>query len=124
MKIQHKEFADEYLANGYKPREAYLRVYVGSSKETASVNAYRLLKREDVKTYIDERRKELYESRMIDAIRWVDETADIAFANKGDEFYTTADKIKALAMLQKYLGLDKQIIEQKQEIIEVNLVED
>lgn len=124
MKQKHKEFADEYLANGYKPREAYMKVYVGCSKETASVNAYRILHRDDVKEYVDERRKELFEARMIDANRWASEVADIAFANKGDEIYTSADKLKALQMLQKYLGLDVQKVEQKQEVIEVSLVED
>ena len=61
---------------------------------------------------------------MIDANRWASEVADIAFANKGDEIYTSADKLKALQMLQKYLGLDVQKVEQKQEVIEVSLVED
>ena len=124
MKQKHKEFADEYLANGYKPREAYMKVYVGTSKETASVNAYRVLHRDDVKEYVDERRKELFEARMVDATRWANEVADIAFAKKGDEVYTPADKLKALQMLQKYLGLDVQKVEQKQEVIEVSLVED
>lgn len=124
MKQKHKEFADEYLANGYNPRAAYMKVYVGSSKETASVNAYRILRREEVKEYVDEVRKGLFEARMVDATRWASEVADIAFADKGDEYYTTADKLKALQMLQKYLGLDVQKIEQKQEVIEVSLIED
>ena len=57
----------------------------------------------------------MFESRRVDMYRWVEEIANIAFAEKGDMVYTTGDKIKALALLQKYLGLDKQVVEQKTE---------
>ena len=115
MKDIHKEFADEYLANGYNAKRAYMACYPNCKEKSAEVLSYRLLAREDIKEYILIRRKELFEARMIDAIRWVEETADIAFAAKGDEVYTTSDKIKALALIQKYLGLDKQVVEQKTE---------
>ena len=115
MKERHKAFADEYLANGYNARKAYSVCYPDANPRSVDSLAYRILHKPEVKEYIDKRRKELFEARMIDAIRWVEETADIAFAAKGDEVYTTSDKIKALALIQKYLGLDKQVVEQKTE---------
>ena len=37
--------------------------------------------------------------------------AEIAFSEKGDSDYTTKDKLKALDLLQKQLGLQKQKLE-------------
>ncbi len=115
MKDRHKEFADTYLANGYNARKAYMACYPDCKPNSADVLAYRLLNREDVKEYIDTQRKLMFESRRVDMYRWVEEIANIAFAEKGDMVYTTGDKLKALALLQKYLGLDKQVVEQKTE---------
>lgn len=124
MKDKHRMFALEYLANGYKALDAYMTIYTTANRSTSESNAYKLLKHPEVKAFIDETRKEIFESKMIDATRWAEEVADIAFAQKGDMIYSTQDKLKALGMIQKYLGLDVQKQEIKQEVIEVNIVED
>ena len=80
-----------------------------------------LLKKPEIKKYIDKRRKEIYESLNIDANRIAQEIASIAFAQKGDGIYNTTNKLKALELLQKQFGLQNQKIETKQEIIEVSL---
>ena len=92
MKDRHKEFADTYLANGYNARKAYMACYPDCKPNSADVLAYRLLNREDVKEYIDTQRKLMFESRRVDMYRWVEEIANIAFAEKGDMVYTTGDK--------------------------------
>lgn len=115
MKDKHRMFALEYLANGYRALDAYMVIYETANRNTSESNAYKLLKHPEVKAFIDEKRQEMYESKMIDAMRWVDETAEIAFAKKGDPVYTTPDKLKALQMIQKYLGLDIQKVESKVE---------
>jgi len=49
------------------------------------------------------------------------EIAEIAFAEKGDEIYTTANKVKALELLCKVLGLQVSKTENK-DTIEVSLL--
>jgi len=51
------------------------------------------------------------------------EIAEIAFAEKGDEIYTTANKVKALELLCKVLGLQVSKTENK-DTIEVSLLQE
>lgn len=115
MNARQKIFADEYIANGFKAPSAYKVAYVGSADSTANHTSYQLLKQPEIKEYIEQRRREIFEAQNVDAMRWVSEVCEIAFAQKGDEVYNTSEKVKALAMIQKYLGLDKQVVEQKTE---------
>lgn len=124
MKEKYKLFALEYLANGYCALDAYRKIYPNAAQSTVNSHAYRILKMPEVAAFIEEERKLIFESKMVDATRWAEEVASIAFAQKGDITYTTADKLKALQMIQKYLGLDVQKVETKQEVIEVNMIED
>jgi hypothetical protein len=59
----------------------------------------------------------------IDAYRVNSELASIAFAQKGDEVYTTSAKLNALSLLSKNLGLQNQKVETK-DVIEVTIIGD
>ena len=64
---------------------------------------------------------EIYDSLNIDAIRVMQEIAEIAFAQADDK--TLNAKLKALELLSKNLSLQTQKTENK-DIIEVQLMED
>ena len=122
MTSQQKQFCENYLANGYNATKAYFDAYPDANKNNSKPSyPFQLLKRDDVKEYIYNRKKEIYESLNIDAERIAQELAEMAFAAKGDEVYSASVKLKALELLQKQFGLQNQKIETKQEIIEVGL---
>lgn len=117
---KHKLFCEHYLANGFNARDAYYEAFPESKGNKQPSYPYTLLKRQDIQEYIKQRREEIYESLNIDSMRVVQEIAEIAFAQKGDEVYNATAKLKALDLLSKNLGLQTQKIETK-EVIEVSL---
>lgn len=122
MTSQQKQFCENYLANGYNVVQAYFDAFPDADTNNPKPSyPYVLMKKPEIKEYIDGRRKEIYESLNIDAERIAQELADMAFAAKGDEKYSASVKLKALELLQKQFGLQNQKIETKQEIIEVSL---
>lgn len=102
---KERRFAEEYVANGYKAVQAYLVVYQTDNISTAKANSYQVLKRDRVKQYVKELQKDGFEAACINAERIATELAQIAFAEKADETYTTNFKLKAIELLQKQLGL-------------------
>lgn len=122
MTAQQKQFCEIYLANGYNATQAYFDAFPNASRTNKKPSyPYRLLAHPEIKAYLAERRKEIYDSLNIDAERIAQELADMAFAAKGDEIYSANVKLKALELLQKQFGLQNQKIESKQEIIEISL---
>lgn len=111
---------DKYIANGYNLRQAYEEVYGVKSQKGVSY-PYQMIKLPEVQAYLQQRRNEIYESLQIDAKRVATELAEIAFAPKGDEYYTAQMKIQALNTLSKNLGLQSQKVESK-DVIEVSIV--
>ena len=61
--------------------------------------------------YLEKRKAEIYHNVSVDAEMVMSKLAEIAFSEKGDSDYTTKDKLKALDLLQKQLGLQKQKLE-------------
>lgn len=118
MTEKQKLFAEHYLANGFNAMDAYRSVF-GDGNKTPSY-PYKLLKNKDIADYIQKRREEIYESLNIDAIRVMQEIADIAFEPRNDK--NVASKLKALDLLSKNLSLQTQKVESK-EVIEVMLEE-
>lgn len=107
MKQKHLDFCEEYLANGYNARAAYKTIY-----QTNEVRyAYILLKRPEVKEYIDMRIKELFEEKQVRAETIATELAYVAYTRDFGEDVTCANKLKALELLQKQLGLQTQKME-------------
>jgi phage terminase small subunit len=111
---------DEYIANGYNLVQAYFKIY-GEKPENMKVSyPYRVFKKPEVQEYLQERRKEIYEAQQIDAERVTSELASIAFAPKGDKDYTANNKVQALNVLSRVLGMQVAKTENK-DVIEVSI---
>lgn len=106
-----ENFCEEYVTNGYNATQAYYNSY-DCNYDTAKTEGYRLLKKPQVKEYVEQLQKTQFEAACITAERIGMKLADIAFAGKGDEDYNASAQLKALDLLQKQLGLQKS----KQEI--------
>lgn len=114
-------FCEAYLANGFNARNAYHSTF-GNTDNNQPSYPYTLLKKPEIQEYIETRRKEIYDSLNIDAVRIAERLALIGFAEKEDERYTVANQLKALELLQKQFGLQNQKLDVKhQETIEVSL---
>ena len=103
-------FCEEYVNNGGNASRAYAYAY-GCSIEDARKRYCKTYKKEMVKEYIRQLQKEAFEAACISAERVALRLSDIAFADKDDEFYTVSAQLKALDLLQKQLGLQKQQIQ-------------
>lgn len=117
---KQKLFAETYLANGFNALDAYNQAFGGGQKNKPSY-PYTLLKKPEIAEYLEQRRKEIYDSLNIDAMRVMQEIADIAFQPIDDKNVNA--KLKALELLSKNLSLQTQKTENK-DIIEVQLMED
>lgn len=104
MTAKQKAFCEEYV-QCYVANQAYSKAY-GISVESANKNAYKLLKNEECLAYIRELQKEAYNTACINAERIGLELANIAFDETGT--YSATNKLKAVELLQKQLGLQTQ----------------
>ena len=111
-KLTDKEraFIDAYLTNGFRKCDAYMSVW-NCAYSTAHTQCYITFKRPEVQEYLEKRKAEIYHNVSGDAEMVMSKLAEIAFSEKGDSDYTTKDKLKALDLLQKQLGLQKQKLE-------------
>lgn len=126
-KKRREMFCQEYVANGYDKSAAYMAAWNTKSPETARKRAWEIMKEPEVKARIDELIKERYDALHINAEKIAMKLHDMAFAAKDDEIYNTSVQLKAIDMLQKQLGLQKQQIKQEVEqvtTINVGIVED
>ena len=121
LTAKQKLFAETYIANGFNALDAYYTVF-GKKENKKPSYPYTLLKNPEVIEYIQERREEMYNSLNIDAMRVMQEIAEIAF-EKTDDKAMLASKLKALELLSKNLSLQTQKTENK-DVIEVQLMED
>lgn len=120
---KEKEFCEEYIENGCNASRAYAFAY-GCSIEDARKRYCKTFRKPEIKEYIRTLQQEAYEAAFINAERVALKLSDIAFAAKNDEHYTVTAQLKALDLLQKQLGLQKQHIEAdvKQDIV-INIEE-
>lgn len=100
----------EYYIECYNAPEAYQKAYPDSTILTAKSAAYQVLKRPRVKEYLKQLQAEAFERAMINPERVAIKLAEIAFAQKGDEYYNTQAQLKALDLIQKQMGLQQQKI--------------
>ena len=120
MNEKHKQFADEYLTNGFNGRKAYLAVYKSIKSEAAAdVNASKLLSNTKVKEYIAQ--KQAVTAKKFDITRdyITQEYLELIESAKKEgldgqgSLKDRTNWAKALAQLSKLLGLDAP---EKQEI--------
>lgn len=107
---KEKAFCEEYVRNGGNASQAYFYAY-DTTIENARKEYCKVYKRPIVKEYIRDLQKEAFDNACITAERVAMRLADIAFADKEDELYNVTAQLKALDMLQKQLGLQKQKLE-------------
>ena len=110
LTAKEKAFCEEYVANGGNASRAYQEVY-GCCYEDAKRRYCKTFKKPDIKEYIAELQKEAFANACITAERVALKLADVAFADKDDEYYNAQAQLKALDLLQKQLGLQKQQIQ-------------
>ena len=68
MTDKQRLFAEEYVANGCKPAEAYMKVYKNCKKErSASANASKLLTNTNISAYVRELQDKVTEKALISA---------------------------------------------------------
>lgn len=107
---KEKAFCEEYVANGCNASRAYYAVY-DTTPENARKLYCKTFRKPEVKEYIATLQKEALERACITAERVALKLGEIAFADKEDEVYGATAQLKALDLLQKQLGLQKQHIE-------------
>ena len=120
-------FCREYVSNGYNATQAYLKVHPNANYNTAKTKGNLMMKDPKIRGRVDELIQDQYNAMSINAERIAMKLAEMAFAEKGDEEYTPQVVLKALDMLQKQLGLQKQNVKQEVDqvtTIQVNVVED
>ena len=119
LTAQQARFVEEYVSNGYKSTAAYAVAY-NTTVGNAGGNASKILTKPEAQRYMQHLQKDRIAAQGITAERILEELSSIAFAEKGDEHYNATAKLKAMDLLQKQMGLQKQQIkaevEQNQEI--------
>lgn len=121
---KEKEFCEEYVRNGCNASRAYFHAYDTSSIENARKAYCKVFRKPEVKEYIAALQKEAFEAACINAERVALKLGEIAFSEKGDEYYNASAQLKALDLIQKQLGLQQQKIEADlHNDIQINIVE-
>ena len=113
-KLTEKEvaFCECYVFEGLSATKAYQKVY-GCAYNSASANSVKVMKKDVVREYIESLQKEAFKASCLTAEKVALKLSEIAFAEKGDEDYNATAQLKALDLLQKQMGLQKQHIEQE-----------
>lgn len=111
LTAKEKAFCEEYVANGCNASQAYFKAYDTSSIENARKAYCKTFRKPEVKEYIAALQKEAFEAACINAERVALKLAEVAFADKDDEVYVVSAQLKALDLLQKQLGVQKQKVE-------------
>lgn len=116
LRLQWRKFADEYIKTGNVYQSA---INAGYSENYARTNAYKLLEKDSIKSYIDERMKKLEEEAIADQAEVLkfltrilrDEETEEVLVNIGNfeqEIQTmkvsAKDRIKAAELLGKRYG--------------------
>lgn len=116
LRLQWRKFADEYIKTGNVYQSA---INAGYSENYAKTNAYKLLEKDSIKSYIDERMKKLEEEAIADQAEVLkfltrilrDEETEEVLVNIGNfeqEIQTmkvsAKDRIKAAELLGKRYG--------------------
>lgn len=113
------KFAENY-AGGMSLTRAYADAYgfenLGKWNEdprydTCCKNGSRLIKNPRVRELVLRLQKDVYQGICLNAEKIAIKLTDMAFADKDDPVYTPQVQQKALDMLQKQLGLQKQKID-------------
>ena len=101
---KHRAFVEEYISNGFKAMEAYLKVYPGVSNEVASAAAGRLLGKVKIKAEVQRSQDKVIKKLEITKEGLIQDLIDIKDANK-----QSLTSIKAIELIVKMLGYNAPI---------------
>lgn len=107
---KERNFCEEYVRNGGNASRAYYFAY-DTTLENARKEYCKVFRKPEVKSYIRELQKIAFDNACITAERVALKLGEIAFSDKEDELYNVTAQLKALDLLQKQLGLQKQKLE-------------
>ena len=120
LTYKEEEFCRQFVSNGYNAKQAYIDAYDCHVEGTLKTAPGKNLRRPHVQQYIQYLQKERLAELGITAERVLEELATIAFSDKKDEYIGCSNKLKAIDLMQKQMGVQKQNIkaevEQPQEI--------
>ena len=109
---KEKAFCEYYVLESESATGAYQKAY-DCAYNTANAQGWKMLRKPRIREYIDVLQQEAFEMACISAEKVALKLSEIAFAPKGDEDYNASAQLKALDLLQKQMGLQKQHIEQE-----------
>lgn len=124
---QQELFVNEYISNGFAIRPAYRIAYPNASDNTVASNSYKELRKPQVRQAVIDRMKEQMGDFEELADRTLMKLEQIAFAERGDDYYGSGAQLKALELIQKQLGLQTQNIKAQVEAtttVEINILGD
>ena len=101
-----RRFLEEYIKD-YNGTRAYMRACPNVDYETAKATACHIMKKPEAHEYLDQLEGEKFKELRINAEHIATELAKIAFM---DDTASQKDKMKAIELLQKQLGLQQQKI--------------
>lgn len=96
-----RKFCEEYVKD-FNQTQAYIRASGNTNYSTANTAGWRLLQRPEIKAEIQRIQKAVFEAQMVNYERIAGELSLIAFGSNNE-----GNRLKALALLQKQLGLDQ-----------------
>lgn len=105
-----QKFCEEFVGNGYNATKAYLASHNTNNYDTANNAAPKMLKNDKIMEYIKKLQQEQFKKACITPERVAMKLAEIAFSEKGDEYYSSTAQLKALDLLQKQYGWQQQNI--------------
>ena len=106
LTVIKRRFLQEYIKD-YNGARAYMRACPDVDYDSAKATAYVILKKPEAHAYLDQLEKEKSQELRINAEHIATELAKIAFM---DDEASKKDKMKAIELLQKQLGLQQQKI--------------
>lgn len=107
LTVIQRRFLQEYIKD-YNGARAYMRACPDVDYDSAKATAYVILKKPEAHAYLDQLEKEKFKELRINAEHIATELAKIAFM---DDEASKKDKMKAIELLQKQLGLQSQKIQ-------------
>ena len=107
---KEKAFCEAYVFDSESATGAYMKAYDCAYK-TANTQGWKVLRKPLIQEYINKLQQEAFAAACITAEKVALKLSEIAFAPKGDKEYNTTAQLKALDLLQKQLGLQKQHID-------------
>ena len=102
LKDSHKAFAKEYIVD-WNGTRAYQKIYTDCEYDTAKVNASKLLTNTNIQAYIEHIQKDLLKLCGVSVLGNITKLKEIIEDDMTDK---PSDKIKALEVINKMLGLN------------------